>query len=93
MLFEKPEEWDTTGRAAATALEQYASRLGLDVPSFRGCMSDGRYRANVNANQAEGMHLGITGTPAFVINGKLLSGAHPYSVFKRAFDREIESTK
>lgn len=90
-LFREPGEWDTTEAAARVAFEQYASALKLNLPAFTACFLEGRYRANIAANLAEGVSLGVTGTPAFVINGKILRGAHPTEVFTRALNRELES--
>lgn len=90
-LFAAPSEWDTTEAAARPAFERYASAVGVAAAPFGACMDQLRYLANVDSNFAEGRYLGITGTLAFVINGKLLAGAHPYAVFKRAFDEELEA--
>ena len=92
-LFAAPSEWDTTEQAARAAFEHYANEIELDAQLFGGCMAEGRYRANIEGNWAEGRHLGVAGTPVFIINGKLLAGAHPLHVFKRAFDRELKALK
>jgi protein-disulfide isomerase len=34
--------------------------------------------------------MGVTGTPAFIINGKILAGAQPTEVFRRVLDRELK---
>ena len=38
----------------------------------------------------EAAKLGITGTPAFLVNGRYLSGAQPYEAFKRLIDEELK---
>ena len=88
-LFAAPSEWDTTREAAMTAFGRYAGAIGIASAPFDACITEQRYLANVESNFAEGRYLGITGTPAFVINGKLLAGAHEYAVFERAFDTEL----
>jgi protein-disulfide isomerase len=92
-LFGAPSDWDTTEEAARAAFEAYASDLGLDIAQFAACMQQARYRGNVTTNIAEGRHFGLTGTPAFVINGKLLSGAHPVDVFRSVIDRELAAAE
>jgi protein-disulfide isomerase len=37
----------------------------------------------------EGNRLGITGTPAFFINGRTLSGAQPLEAFTRLIEEEL----
>jgi protein-disulfide isomerase len=43
----------------------------------------------VAENFKAGNEAGVSGTPAFFINGRLLSGAQPYSAFKQAVDAEL----
>ena len=90
-LFAAPSEWDTTVTAASAAFAGYASQIGLDPAAFGACMADRRYQASVAANLAQGRHLGLTGTPSFIVDGKLLAGEYPFSVFQTAFDHELEA--
>ena len=39
------------------------------------------------------MKVGVTGTPAFFINGRRISGALPYEEFKRIIDDELSKSK
>jgi protein-disulfide isomerase len=36
------------------------------------------------------MDAGVDGTPAFFINGRMISGAQPFEAFKRIIDEELE---
>jgi protein-disulfide isomerase len=40
----------------------------------------------------EGTRIGVTGTPAFFINGRPLSGAQPLEAFVRVIDEELART-
>jgi len=62
---------------------------GLDKTKFDTCFADadGTQKAEIEADLADGTAAGVTGTPSFFINGKLIVGAQPYSVLKA----EIES--
>ncbi len=42
---------------------------------------------------AEGSSVGVTGTPSFVVNGRLLVGAQPFEAFKNVIDDELASAK
>ena len=46
--------------------------------------------AKLDADSAEAQRLGVTGTPAFFINGRFLSGAQPFESFKRMVDRALD---
>lgn len=69
--------------------KKHATELGLDVAAFEACYSSGKYREDVQKDAAEGAKLGVTGTPAFFINGRFLSGAQPFEAFKAIIDDEI----
>jgi protein-disulfide isomerase len=45
----------------------------------------------VQRDVQEGADLGITGTPAFFINGRFLSGAQPLETFTRMIDEELST--
>ena len=49
-------------------------------------MEEERYLDNISNNFQEGVLGGVTGTPAFFINGQFLSGAQPYEVFQQILE-------
>ena len=66
--------------------------MGLDVEKFDACLASGTHNASVQKDIDEGELLGITGTPAFFINGRFLSGAQPIDAFTRMIDDELART-
>ena len=70
-------------------LRRYAGQVGLDVTQFDGCLAAGVHKATVQRDLDEGNRLGITGTPAFFINGRTLTGAQPLEAFARLIDQEL----
>ncbi len=70
--------------------EQISTKLALDKSPFQSCLDSEKYKSQVVADSAEAQSFGITGTPAFVINGILLSGAQPLEAFVSVIDRELE---
>jgi protein-disulfide isomerase len=76
-------------RAAPEELERYAGQVGLDLAAFERCLSDNVHRAAVQRDLDEGTRLGVTGTPAFFINGRPLSGAQPLEAFVRVMEEEL----
>jgi len=66
-----------------------AKEVGLDLPAFEQCLSGGKYQAAVQKDIEEGKRAGVMGTPAFFINGRLLSGAQPLEAFVRVIDEEL----
>lgn len=71
------------------ALKEAARTLGLDGGAFDDCLDGGTMTATVEKNLEAGREAGVTGTPAFFINGLPLEGAQPYEAFKQALDLEL----
>ncbi len=71
------------------ALKETARTLGLDGAAFDACLDGGKMTARVEKNLEAGREAGVTGTPAFFINGLPLEGAQPYAAFKQALDLEL----
>jgi protein-disulfide isomerase/plastocyanin len=69
------------------SLKSYAKKLKLNTADFDECLDSGAMADEVAKDLADGQSYGITGTPGFFINGKMLSGAMPYE----AFEAEIEA--
>lgn len=79
-----------SGKLSAADLEQAASDLGLDRPSFDACLESHKFKERIEADIRDGNAAGVDGTPAFFINGRLVSGAQPFEVFKRVIDEELK---
>jgi protein-disulfide isomerase len=60
----------------------YAGQVGLDRDRFKSCIAGGA--PDVAADRQLGVRSGVTGTPAFFFNGKLVSGALSYEQFEKA---------
>jgi protein-disulfide isomerase len=67
-------------------LKEYARELRLDPAAFDACLGSGRHKERILGEFGLAAQLGATGTPTFLINGKLLIGAHPFETFKRVLD-------
>jgi protein-disulfide isomerase len=76
---------------SAVRLQDYASQVGLDGQRFENCRSSRKYERDVQRDVQEGADLGITGTPAFFIDGRVLSGAQPLETFTRIIDEELST--
>jgi protein-disulfide isomerase len=70
----------------------YARQLGLDVEKYQRDFVSDLARKTVADDTAEAGKLGVTGTPAFFINGRFLSGAKPFEEFQKIIDEELKIT-
>ncbi|MCY4061449.1 MAG: thioredoxin domain-containing protein [Chloroflexi bacterium] len=66
-----------------------AEEYELDIEEFTACLDEGRYLGEVEVDGFDGQIAGVRGTPGFFINGQILSGAQPYSIFERMIQREL----
>ena len=71
-------------------LKATATTLGLDATKFNECLDSGKMKKVVEDDTAAGKKVGVTGTPAFFINGTMLSGAQPIEAFKEVIDAELK---
>lgn len=76
-------------KAAQDDLKHYAEQSDLDVKKFESCLSQNVHRDNIQRDIDEVTKLGMSGTPAFFINGRLLSGAQPLEKFVQVIDEEL----
>lgn len=73
----------------ATTFIAFAGELGMDTTAFETCINDAAKIDEIRLDLIDGQELGITGTPAFYINGRFLSGAQPYETFQLLIDTEL----
>ncbi len=68
------------------SLKAWAKELGYDIES---CLSSGKFKSEVQNDLQAATAAGGQGTPYFVINGKPLSGAQPFSSFQQIIEAEL----
>ena len=77
------------GKIDRVGVELIARELGLDMVRFRADLDTGVHRAEVAADIADARTLGVTGTPAFFINGRPIDGSQSLKVFADVVDEEL----
>ena len=63
-------------------LKKYAADLKLNTTKFNECLDSGKFADKVRQNQEYGEQVGVNGTPAFFVNGRMISGARPFEFRK-----------
>jgi protein-disulfide isomerase len=76
-------------KLAVEDLKGYAKALGMDAVKFDKCLDSGEKKALVDEDLKAGAAAGVSGTPAFFINGLFVNGAQPYEQMKQTVDREL----
>jgi protein-disulfide isomerase len=75
------------------SLEKYAQQIGLDMPRFKAALDSQSHKTEVDADAKVAADAGISGTPAFIINGYFINGAEPYAKFRKVIDRALAEAK
>jgi protein-disulfide isomerase len=81
--------YQAPGDLSKTDLTKRAADLGLDGAAFEACMAANKHEVLVKTNFDEGAAVGVTGTPAFFINGRMLVGAQPIDQFRAIINDEL----
>jgi protein-disulfide isomerase len=81
--------WDKPTELEVPNLKAHAQALGLDGAAFATCLDGGRHAGLVDRDMRAGQEYGVSGTPAFFVNGRLISGAQPFEAFQQVIDDEL----
>lgn len=79
-----------SGRLDEDYLVAVAEDIGLDVDRFRKDLASPESERAVQEDFVEGQAIGVTGTPAFVINGVPVIGAQPTEVFEQVIEEAAQ---
>ena len=71
----------------------FARDLDLDTMEFQACLLSTSGKAKVDSDFATGEAIGITGTPTFIINGDLYTGAPPKDILIELIEQELNGVK
>jgi protein-disulfide isomerase len=79
----------TSAKLDADTLRALAGELALDQAKFDTCLAEAKYASVVEKDMADASAVGVRGTPAFFINGRMISGAQPFEKFQEIIDEEL----
>jgi protein-disulfide isomerase len=74
-------------------LKEVASNLKLDMIKFNSCMSSQKSLDLIQEDFQEATKLGVSGTPTFFVNNRMIIGNQPVEVFERIINEEIKKLK
>jgi len=78
--------FENQGGLSQAKLEEIAKGIGLDIEKFKTDMNSMEIARTVQADQDEGVKVGVQSTPTLIINGTMIMGAQNYCVFKEVID-------
>jgi protein-disulfide isomerase len=80
---------EAQGDLSPADLQKRATDLGLKSDAFNTCLDSKKFDTRIQNSFNDGMALGVTGTPAFFINGRMLVGAQPIEAFRDVINDEL----
>ncbi|MFI9329102.1 DsbA family protein [Kitasatospora sp. NPDC052868] len=89
-LLARVEDLDARGEQV---LLEVAAEVGVDAEEVDTALIDGRHMLIVDADQAEGKAIGVTGTPTYVIAGQRLDGGQSQDGLRARITAIIEAAK
>lgn len=89
-LFDTQDQWKDTPDPISV-FEGYAEELGLDKTKFTNDYKDQETSRTITADLQSGRDLGVSSTPTFALNGKLIeqSPGATFEAFKALIDAKI----
>jgi len=83
--------FDNSGNLEKSNVDYLVTKAGLDKTKYSQCMkeNEGKLLSEIQADIQEGQKFGVSGTPAFFINGIFVSGALPYEHFEEIIEKEL----
>lgn len=77
---------------AVESLTQFAEEIDLDTETFSECLASGKYNQLViQQTIASQSDYRVGGTPMFLVNGRMVSGAQPFEAFQQVIDMSLGS--
>lgn len=87
------ELWNAQQVLSTEKYTEIAKKINLDMDKFNQCVQSRKYDKEIDKDQNDGIEAGVSGTPAFFINGKFLSGAQPFESFREIIEEELAKQK
>ena len=81
--------FDEQKELTVAELKDKAGRLDLDQKTFDSCLDSGQHSRLVDQDLKAGQVVGVTGTPAMFVNGRMLSGAVDFETVSKIVNDEI----
>ncbi|UCH61564.1 MAG: thioredoxin domain-containing protein [Anaerolineales bacterium] len=91
LLFER-HGGENQGAFSKENLKAFANELKLDSQAFNDCLDNNTFSTQVQTETNNARSMGVTSTPAFVINGQAVMGAQPFEVFEQIIEQELAKT-
>ena len=73
--------------------EEFAKALDLNAGQLKECMAKEETRRKVLTNRQEGISAGVSSTPTFYVNGRMVRGFRNFDAFRPIIDEKLKASK
>jgi len=91
-LFATQTRWQALS-SPMVVFDSLAQANGLDMRSWRDCVSSGKMKPLIEADHDRAARAGASATPSFMIGNQILTGAQPLPVLQRVIDSTLVNSK
>lgn len=89
LMYQTQTQWGDQNVSHRDTFLGFAEQLGLDLPTFEQALDAQATIDRVRADQADGIALGVQGTPTFFINETQYTDRPTYEALKAVIDLEL----
>lgn len=83
--------FENSGNLGKSNVDSLVLGTGVSKAKYQNCMRDQRkLKSEIEADIQDGQKVGVSGTPAFFINGIFVSGALPFENFDEIIQKELK---
>lgn len=83
--------FENSGNLGKANVDALVVKAGVSKDKYQSCMKDAsNLKAEIDADIQDGQKVGVSGTPAFFINGIFVSGALPFENFDEIIQKELK---
>lgn len=87
--FKMHDKLFSEGDLSLGAMEGYATSVGANAATYKKCVESEKFKNEILADSNDAMSANLTGTPSFIVNGTVITGAQPFAAFKQVIDAEL----
>jgi len=90
LLYENQNYWSSSS-SAVKIFEGYAASLSLDIVRFRQDAASEDANTKIQADFKAGKDAGVTSTPSFILNGKIIENPQSLEAFEKVIEDAIKA--
>jgi protein-disulfide isomerase len=84
-IYQGQGSWAREAEPSGT-FRNYAKQVGVEMPAYDECMLSAKYAGRIQASYDEGIRVGVSSTPTFLIGDRLYVGGSSSDAIRKAVD-------